>query len=99
MKRTVSKQTTAAKLLACSALGGYVVCYFATTETFNGLFGDASIDIRLFDSPTHEAVYLPLTSLEEWFRSGSELEFYGQVRNGASLPPPRITTEPSQTKR
>ena len=99
MKRTLSKRTTAATLLACFALGGYVVSYFATTEIFNGQFGGVSMDIRLFDSPSHEAAYLPLISLEERIRSGSELEFYGQVRNGASLPPPRITTELSQTKR
>jgi hypothetical protein len=99
MKRAPSRRTTAAAIVACIALGGYVGSYFATTEIYHGQFDSMSMDFRLFNSSSHKAAFLPLVSLEEQLRSGSEFEFYGHVRNGASLPPARFTTQLSQSKR
>lgn len=78
-------------------LGGYIATYFATTEIFKGQVENEIMDLRLFESPNHMAVFRPLISLEECLRSASEVEFYSHIKNGASLPPPRQATELTQS--
>lgn len=96
MIRAIPSRTKAAIIIACLALGGYLASYFATTEIFKGQIQNTNMDFRLFNSPSHRTVFLPLILLEEKFRSGEKIEFYGHIKNGASLPPARDTTALSQ---
>ena len=93
MKRALFRRTIAVISVATMTLGGYIGTYFATTEIFNGQVENDLMDLRLFESPIHMSVFRPLILLEEYLRSTSEIEFYGHIKNGASLPPPRLATE------
>jgi hypothetical protein len=83
------------KILALSLivlLGIYVGAYFSTTEVFHGRLNDGPLDdthyrIRLFHSVWHMRIFSPLLTVEQLLRPAKP-EFSGQVRSGASLPPP-----------
>lgn len=93
MKLAISRRNKVLITVFSVTLFGYISSYFATTEIFQGKFEDDLIDLRLFESPDHMAVFRPLISLEEHLRSNSEIEFYGHIKNGASLPPARFTDD------
>jgi hypothetical protein len=99
MKRTPSRRTIASAIVVCILLVSYVSSYFATTEIYHGQFDSKSMGFRLFSSSSHKTAFLPLVSLEERLRSGSNFEFYSHVRNGASLPPAHFNTQLSKSIR
>ena len=66
--------------------GLYVVAYLLSTEVWRGQMGETRYCIRLFRSTWHLRIFEPLVAAEQRLRPASP-EFYGQVRNGASLPP------------
>ena len=79
----------AARVSAAVAL--YVLAYVGTTEVALCQFGTEKIDIRLFESRMHHAIFKPLVMTEQCLRTDERPGrfFYGQVHNDASLPPPR----------
>jgi hypothetical protein len=93
MKRALTRRQKAAILVTAVTLCCYIGSYFATTEIFNGKIENDLIDLRLFDSAKHMAVFRPLILIEEQLRTSSEIEFYGHIKNGASLPTERSANE------
>jgi hypothetical protein len=69
------------------SLNLYIVAYLLTTEVFHGRLGDTHYRIRLFQSVWHKRIFSPLLVVEKLLRP-AEPEFSGQVRSGASVPPP-----------
>lgn len=68
-------------------LGVYVAAYLLSTEVFSGRLASTRYRIRLFQSALHERLFSPLLTAEQQLRP-QDPEFSGQVRSGASLPPP-----------
>jgi hypothetical protein len=67
--------------------GVYLAAYLTSTEVFPGRLGDTRYRIRLFGSVWHYRVFQPLIAVEGRLRP-ADPQFSGQVRGGASLPPP-----------
>jgi len=65
----------------------YVSAYLLSTEVVRGSLGTTRYEIRLFRSVCHYRLFIPLLDLEQRLRPTNP-EFSGQVRSGASLPPP-----------
>lgn len=63
----------------------YVTPYFLCSEIYHGQWQGLPIKLRLFHGNFEVALWFPLLKLEQIATPG---EFGGQVRNGASLPPP-----------
>lgn len=68
-------------------LAVYLAVYLLSTEVFHGRLGGTRYQLRLFQSVWHQRFFTPLLTTEQWIRP-ADPEFYGHVRNGASLPPP-----------
>jgi hypothetical protein len=83
-KRGTEILTWTLSLLAVPVL--YVAAYVLSTEVFCGRLGDTRYRFRLFRSVWHQRIFTPLLSTESALRP-ADPEFYGHVRNGASLPP------------
>lgn len=85
------KQMVLISSIASALLLIYICSYFMSTEMFYGQFGEDIIDIRLFKSKSHYAIYWPCVQIEEIMKTDrkSDYRFYGQVHSGASLPPER----------
>src|SRR5262245_31300665 len=67
-------------------LGIYLAVYLLSTEVFHGRLGSTRYRLRLFRSEWHQRMFVPLLATERQLRP-PDPEFYGHVRNGASLPP------------
>lgn len=76
----------AAVALVAAMFFVYVAGYLWFSSVHYGAFGGSRITIRLFDSEWEMRFWKPLIEAEKMLRSE---EFYGQVRAGATLPPPR----------
>lgn len=68
-------------------LFAYGVAYLISTEVHRGRSGGVLLRIRLFHSAGHQWLFSPMLRIEQWLQPSS-VEFSGQVRSGASLPPP-----------
>ena len=68
-------------------LAVYLAAYLLSTEVFCGRLGGTRYRLRFFRSMWHERIFMPLLTMERLMRP-ADPEFYGHVRNGASLPPP-----------
>lgn len=65
----------------------YGIAYLLSTELHRGSLGGDRLRIRLFHSASHQWLFFPMLRIEQWLWPSS-VEFSGQVRSGASLPPP-----------
>jgi hypothetical protein len=87
MTRKRSSKLVLVSLSLFVFLAIYVSSYLLSTEVFHGRLGDTHYRIRLFQSVWHKRIFSPLLIVEQWLRP-AEPEFSGQVRSGASVPPP-----------
>lgn len=66
----------------------YITSYFRHSELFLGQLQTDLIKVRVFQKPWELALYRPILFLESVLHNTRHGEFSGQVRSGASLPPP-----------
>jgi len=84
--RAIANEILRWVLTPAFVVGLYIAAYLLTTEVFYGRLGSTRYRIRLFQSAGHQCVFFPLLSAEQRLLPRT-LEFSGQVRSGASLPP------------
>ena len=91
MSKIKSQHTYVLIIFVSVAIIIYLICFFETTDIFHGQFQEEKMDFRLFNSKPHYILFLPIIKIEEIIKTEEKNNyfFYGHIKSGASLPPPR----------